>query len=288
MKIDRSHPDPIDDEPVPTVVREYLLAARQSGPSDDAIQRMSSQLATAGVLPTAQSNGTAGRGAGRRLAYQKLGIIALVVSGGLVFSWRATRTERTTGTDAPAAASVGRSTVDPSRPADAAHHTDPEPLRSAESSRMATIAVDDLPAASPRVARTAGSATRDAMRMRVSSSGDTAAAPPATELELVKRAQAALASFPERALAITREQARAYPSGEFVQEREVIEVEALSRLGRTEEALRRAVALVQRFPRTPYIPRLQIAVGRPLTAPPDSAPPEPARSPGTAGAIPNP
>ena len=98
--------------------------------------------------------------------------------------------------------------------------------------------------------------------------------PSATELELVQRAQAALASDPNRALTLTNEHAVTYPKGELVQEREVIAVEALSRLGRNEEASRRALAFVRRFPQTPYAARLEMAIGRPLPEPSGARTPE--------------
>ncbi|MDF2692425.1 MAG: hypothetical protein K0S65_808, partial [Labilithrix sp.] len=98
------------------------------------------------------------------------------------------------------------------------------------------------------------------------------------ELALVQRAQASLATDPQRALATTDEHARAYPKGEFTQERELSAVEALARMGRKEEARGRARALIQRYPRTPYAARLEMAVG-PLGndgfTPPPNEPSEP-------------
>ncbi len=296
MKIDRSEPHSIDHESTPKLLRDYVRATRRSGPDDTAIERLSSRLATAGVLPTPASNPTAAPGSGRRLANHKLAVVAIVVSAGLVLSWRATQTELATETNASAAASsLAPSSLNRSATAQPARPTEPAAVHSAEEPKTAAVSVDDLPAAFPPVASASASVTRAAPRTGASSYGENAApqpqnaAPqPPTELELVKRAQAALVSSPERALAITREQARAYPSGEFVQEREVIEVEALSRLGRKEEARRRAVAFVLRFPQTPYTPRLEIAVGQPLEAPASSAPPAAAEDPGRSRAIPTP
>jgi hypothetical protein len=51
-----------------------------------------------------------------------------------------------------------------------------------------------------------------------------------------------------------------------VQEREVLAVEALARLDRMEEAKRRAKALLGLYPRTPYVARLERALGEPLPA----------------------
>jgi len=79
------------------------------------------------------------------------------------------------------------------------------------------------------------------------------------EFALIRRAQAALASDPVRALAIADEHAHAFPDGEFVQERELTAIEALARLGRKTEARRRADEFLARFPRTPYAGRLERA-----------------------------
>lgn len=288
MKIDRSDPRSVD-EPAPKLLREYVRATRQSGPDDTAIERMSSRLATAGVLPTPSSTPTAAPASGRKLAYHKLGVVAIVVSAGLVLSWRATQTEVAPGTNASAAASPAPSSADGPATAQAARSAEAAPIRSTEVPKTAGVSVADLPAASPLAASASASATRAGARTTgAGAPGENAAPQPPTELELVKRAQDALTSSPERALAIAREQARAYPSGEFVQEREVIEVEALSRLGRKDEARRRAVAFVQRFPQTPYTPRLELAVGRPLDASSIAAPASAAEDPGRSRATPTP
>ncbi|MDF2698329.1 MAG: hypothetical protein K0S65_6713 [Labilithrix sp.] len=84
------------------------------------------------------------------------------------------------------------------------------------------------------------------------------------EFGFIKRAEDALSSDPSRALAILDEHARRFPAGEFLQEREMVAVEALARLGRKTEAKRRADALLERFPRTPYVARLERALGEPL------------------------
>ncbi len=287
MKIDPPEPRSIDDEPAPKLLREYVRATRQSGPDETAIDRMSSRLATAGVLPPPASNPTAAPSPGRKLAYRALGAVAIVLSAGLVLTWRATQDELASGTSAPTASSMSVSSADRPPAAQAARPSEPASDRPMDGSRTAAVAVDDLPAASPSGAA-AAPATRGSARTTGTSPAENAGQPPPTELELVKRAQSALVSSPERALAITNEHARVYPSGEFVQEREVIEVEALSRLGRKEEARRRAVAFVRRFPETPYTPRLEIAVGRPLVAPSTSVPAAAADDPGRARAIPTP
>jgi hypothetical protein len=83
----------------------------------------------------------------------------------------------------------------------------------------------------------------------------------ATELELLGRARSALGSEPASALAIADEAAARFPSGDLAQEREVIAIDALTRLGRIAEAQSRAAAFYERFPASAYRPRIDSLIG---------------------------
>jgi hypothetical protein len=78
-----------------------------------------------------------------------------------------------------------------------------------------------------------------------------------TEAELLERAQAALRAEPARALALTREHRRRYPAGALVQEREVIAIEALRRLGRDRAASHEADVFGERYPGSVHHNRLE-------------------------------
>jgi hypothetical protein len=69
-----------------------------------------------------------------------------------------------------------------------------------------------------------------------------------SEPALLEQARRALASSPATALALTNQHAARFPHGVLAQEREVIAIEALRRLGRTAEAEQRAAAFAQAFP----------------------------------------
>ncbi len=69
-----------------------------------------------------------------------------------------------------------------------------------------------------------------------------------SEPVLLEQARRALASSPATALALTNQHAARFPHGVLAQEREVIAIEALRRLGRSAEADRRAAAFAQAFP----------------------------------------
>ncbi len=88
-----------------------------------------------------------------------------------------------------------------------------------------------------------------------------AARPAESEAELLERARRALASNPARALALTEQDRTRFPAGVLAQEREVIAIEALKRLGRSDEAARRAADFARRYPGSAY--RKKLDTGRP-------------------------
>ncbi|WP_437307145.1 hypothetical protein [Sorangium sp. So ce388] len=78
-----------------------------------------------------------------------------------------------------------------------------------------------------------------------------------TEVQLLYRAQGALAADAGSALALTVEHARRFPTGALGQEREIIAIRALLALGRAAEARARAASLLERFPGSAYRGRLE-------------------------------
>jgi hypothetical protein len=77
------------------------------------------------------------------------------------------------------------------------------------------------------------------------------------EIALLERAYRALAQNPSEALALTEEDAKRYPSGALVQEREFVAIEALVALGRTSEADARIDQFRGRFPGSAHLRRLE-------------------------------
>ena len=261
MTIEPSDPPRIIDEDPPEALLELVRAKRRRGPSDATMRRLSERFEAAGLLARPAPDVTVASRVETKLTWYKHGLVAVAVASGLVFSWRAMQAP-----PAPGIASAVPSRVEVTEPA--LQTTDPDQARPAvdDTPAPAVLSVEDL----PRAPETSASAVA---RAAIPTSPKQAARPEPTserapsrevpsELEII---QTALRTDPERALAATHEHERIYPSGELLQEREVLAVEALSRLGRKEEALRRARSLVQRFARTPYASRLETAVGQPLT-----------------------
>ena len=82
--------------------------------------------------------------------------------------------------------------------------------------------------------------------------------PPArlSEAELLEQARAALRADPARALQRANEHAARFPRGVLVQEREVLAIQALRKLGRSADADRRAAAFVKAFPGSAFARQL--------------------------------
>lgn len=85
----------------------------------------------------------------------------------------------------------------------------------------------------------------------------------ASEWELVRQAREALGGDPGASLRLTAEHARLYPHGALAQEREVIAIDALVRLGRRDDAKARAEALLRRFPGTAHRAHIEALLARP-------------------------
>lgn len=86
---------------------------------------------------------------------------------------------------------------------------------------------------------------------------------PEAELALIREAQDALRTSPARALALTDEHRRRFGDGALAQEREVVAIDALVRLGRRAEAGARAAELHRRWPRSAHGRRVDVLVGAP-------------------------
>ena len=80
-----------------------------------------------------------------------------------------------------------------------------------------------------------------------------------SESDLMAPAQRALRSDAARTLQLVEQHASIYPHGALVQEREVLRVESLVRLGRIEEAQARAEAFRAAFPASAYLRRIDRA-----------------------------
>lgn len=79
------------------------------------------------------------------------------------------------------------------------------------------------------------------------------------EFELIRAARAALPTDPARALALARTHEKKFPHGVLAQEREVIVISALKKLGKTGEADSRADAFKKSHPESAHNPKFDPA-----------------------------
>jgi hypothetical protein len=79
----------------------------------------------------------------------------------------------------------------------------------------------------------------------------------AAEVSLLESAEDALSSSPELALSLADRHAARFPHGALAQEREVIAIEALLRLGRVEAARGRAERFYRSFPQSAHRTRIE-------------------------------
>lgn len=83
-----------------------------------------------------------------------------------------------------------------------------------------------------------------------------------TEALIVDRARAMVSRDARRALVLLSQHRRQFPNGKLAPEREVLEIEALGRLGRNKEAQQRADAFEKSNPGSALQPRVNSLVGR--------------------------
>jgi len=226
-----------------------VRVARTRQPPPSVTTRVAHRLAAAGALGATASTATTEAAPLRRLGPANLArALALVGLGGAAFVWSTQHTEPATPAE---------SFVTP-------HVAEERPSPSTRN-EVPSIAVDALPSsattAEPPKPRPSATAPRATSR---SLAAPTAKPKREAEVVLIRRARAALPTDATAALAILEEHARTFPDGELTQEREVMTVEALARLEHASEAKRRAQALIRRFPRTPYVARLEAALGEQL------------------------
>jgi hypothetical protein len=111
--------------------------------------------------------------------------------------------------------------------------------------------------------RTTRSSTTSADRAVTSApSSPSSADTQSSEIALLQEARASLASSPAAALNLTAQHRELYPRGKLVQERELIAITALKKLGRGDEASRRADHFRRTYPRSAYLKQIDRVVGK--------------------------
>jgi len=218
-------------------LRALFQAGTDDLPSDAELAALAAKLG-----PVLTGAGGAAAGAGMA-AKTKLGLAALGVAGTGVLAWALL-----SGREAPAPAMPAATAVQ--------LRTAPTVTPSGANEPPAVLAPNEAPtpAGPPAPSETAPSAAPRAV------------APPfrpaESEAEFLERARGALGQSPAAALSLANQHRARFPAGVLAEEREVIAIEALKRLGRTAEAEQRVEAFARRFPGSAYRKKLEAGAGR--------------------------
>lgn len=228
--------------------RELIRAARSDLPDEDRVEGMGTRLASlltgvqsAATGTTASSSGAVVKGvagAGLKVATAaKIGAVAVMVLGvgasGYFVRHRPPR--------APASSSFAA----------------PVAQRATETASTPMVATSSGLQDSPPLAQPAPVPPARSSSAPGSGATREPAVPGESEVELLQSAQDALASDPARALSIATLDATRFPRGALAQERDVIAIEALVRLGRRDEARLRAARFERAFPRSAHHLRIE-------------------------------
>jgi hypothetical protein len=255
----------------PEDLRRALVAARRGGPDAAARARIASRVSAAVNDPGAPRAGRGGwRGAGWRPVVATAGLASVTLL--TVLALRPARTAEVSvplGGHAPASLPPLASAARPAPVAVARPSAVPSALDVALAPASVAVAVE-APALAPAPLAAAVRIPSRPMfphhaqpRPAASSAhrGGGASAV-ASEGELLRRAQEALRGDPDRALALVAEHAALYPTGALEQERDVIAVEALVRLGRRDQAQSAAQGFLARHPDSPHRAHVEALMGR--------------------------
>lgn len=210
-------------------LKSLLEAGKSEQPNEKQLLALAAKIGAAGGLVGASS-----AAAGAKAAAGAAAKVSLAIKIGA-----AVAVATTVGVGAIV---ISKPNVSPPPPADT-HVTLVAPPPSAPASAPPPLVHEDLPAPS------------------ASTKPKPVAADPAGEVPLLQSAQDALASDPAKALALCNEHARKFPNGTVAQEREVIAIDALLRLGNRPAAKARANRFNASYPGSPHARRIAKLLG---------------------------
>jgi hypothetical protein len=240
-------------EPPSPMLRSLLHAAREDAPSREELAAVARGLPL--HLERARLGGVPRR-APRRFAAPAAVCAVLALAAAFVLA-------RRPAPQAPEITALTRASADwpapvtsPPEPsaiasADPAPPSDVAPLLPAPASRSSVVRHPAVraPSSPPAIAEVSDGG---APASSPASTGAPAAggAPSKDEADLLERAAIVLERNPAEALRLANEHLAGFPAGELGEEREVIAVEALEELGRTDEAKARGARFLQQYPRS--------------------------------------
>jgi len=257
MRSDKDPPRLLESAEEP-VVRRVLGAARRDVPDDERMRMLS--VALVGKLGLGGGGGSGGSGGPPGPAAPAAG------AGGGATAGSSAAVVKATGVVLALALAGGA--LYAARPP--AHRTEPPPVIAVTAEVAASPApapsAADAPAAAPSAVPTfsfdtlpSASAPKASSSAPASGSAEPSAE---SEMDLLRRAQDALSANPASALSLCGEHERSFARSSFAQEREVIAITALLRLGRRGEAEARADRFARNYPTSGHRRRIDALLGR--------------------------
>ena len=252
---------------------ERLVRAGRGDPDDAQLRRLEDRFDTWLAESAAPPSGRYAAATGLRRSVRYVPVLgaALLALGIGVF-------EIASNDDAPVMREGRRPSVASDRvtmvtePSRSARLSTEEPVDlPAKQSAVPVDALPSVPAPPPRMpAPSKAEAPSSAEAPAPSVVGSPSSEPPAeravvetteTEVSYLRRARNALQSDPARALSIADQHPSRFPRGALDQERELIAIDALVRLGRSAEARERADRFRARYPSSAHLGRVNALVG---------------------------
>lgn len=191
-------------------------------------------------------------------------VVGVIAIGGAIGLWKATQSDdSTTETVAIAPASIepNEPATERMSPAIPDEEADAQPAAVAEPVEEIEIDIDDVePAATKRDDR---SDRRKDASVEASKPATTEASDDKylQEAMLVARARKALAYDAKSTLELTQQIAKDFPAGQLVEERRALEIRALARLGRMDDAKARAADFLADHAKGPHAAAVRRAIG---------------------------
>jgi hypothetical protein len=235
------------------------LTSRHDEPTSEELDTLGARLGLS-LLPVQPPPATAGTTAA---AVVKSKIVSMLVGPVLVGALAGSAVVKAVGSDRTAAPPVAPAAT--SLPVSRSPETEPSPP-AAPIARPEITQESSDPPRKPRRSAALDLAPSDPLPAKTSleepSPSEPATLAPAavaqeTEVALLQRAKALIATDPRAALALTDEHAARFPNGMLGQEAEVIALEALVGAGRTDEAAVRLARFRARFPKSAHLPHLE-------------------------------
>ena len=232
----------------PEVIREALKQARAPEVANEQVRRIAGKLfplIAAGAAAPLVTQGAGSIWPAAKLPALAKTLGALATAGLAVtaafFAYQANRPASPEKTVTPSIPAISQP------PATAPQADQPGPPQAEENDIELPMALPEITAAeSPvRHARERNAAKKAPSKLD-----------PAAELALLKSAQQLLEKRPKLTLALVKEHEREYANGIFAQEREMLAIEALLKIGEREKARQRGESFLSRYPESAHVRRI--------------------------------